>query len=396
MSIPSSSFEDALQQAVAPGPDRLLVGVAVAAATSRTANETSGTQDYLAAYGTIKLDPSSSAVTTKTMMWIASCTKLVTTIAAMQCVERGLFNLDEPKDVDRLLPEWKDPSILIGFNDDGTPIMQLAKEKITLRHLLTHTSGIAYDFLVPQLMQWRKSRGEFFLSYGGGLDVAGLMIARANKCTLEAYMRANIFDVLGMDETSFDVRHNKIGERLMPMATRPSPEEPIIGGISANSPLQPILEPADHFGGSGLFSNAEDYLKFLKSLLFNDGRLVKPSTVDHMFTPCISSSAQASLNAVLSIPQVAAFIIPGEAPLGTPDANKWAFGLGGIIALKDEPGRRKSGHMRWGGVPNQKWWVDREGGTCGVWATQLFPMGEDKHMHLTNDFVREVVGRFAK
>jgi CubicO group peptidase (beta-lactamase class C family) len=93
-------------------------------------------------------------------MWIASCSKLVTTIAALQCVERGLFTLDDPTAVDRLLPEWKDPEILTGFTEDGKPILQPAKEKITLRKLLTHTSGVAYDMMHPMLIQWRQSRGE--------------------------------------------------------------------------------------------------------------------------------------------------------------------------------------------------------------------------------------------
>lgn len=66
-----------------------------------------------------------------TTLWIASCTKLMTTIAVMQCVERGLITLDE--DISRVLPEWKDPEILVGFNDAGEPILKKAKNKLTLR-----------------------------------------------------------------------------------------------------------------------------------------------------------------------------------------------------------------------------------------------------------------------
>jgi CubicO group peptidase (beta-lactamase class C family) len=142
-------------------------------------------------------------------MWLASCSKLVTTIAALQCVERGLFTLDDPADVDRLLPEWKDSEVLTGFNEDGQPVLQPAKEKITLKQLLTHTSGVAYDVMHPLLMQWRQSQGQELLAiktpitvgfkhplvfepgtgwmYGAGLGLAGLMVARANTTTFSTY-----------------------------------------------------------------------------------------------------------------------------------------------------------------------------------------------------------------
>jgi CubicO group peptidase (beta-lactamase class C family) len=101
----------------------------------------------------LELDPASAAVSIDTVMWLASCSKLVTAVAALQCVERGLFTLDDAADVDRLLPEWKALDVLTGFSEDGKPLLQPAKEKITLRRLLTHTSGIAYDFMNPSLTQ---------------------------------------------------------------------------------------------------------------------------------------------------------------------------------------------------------------------------------------------------
>ena len=105
-----------------------------------------------------QLDPASPPVSTNTVMWLASCSKLVTTIAALQCVGRGLFDLHSPADVERLLPEWSNLQILTGF-EDGRPQLQTAKEKITLARFLTHTSGLTYDFY-PPLSEWRLSRGE--------------------------------------------------------------------------------------------------------------------------------------------------------------------------------------------------------------------------------------------
>ncbi|KNG50873.1 major facilitator superfamily transporter [Stemphylium lycopersici] len=411
--MPFNSFDDAYRAAVKPGPDRLLSGVALGAAGALGKGLPSGRDDFFATYGTLELDPTSPSVSTKTTFWIASCTKLVTAIAALQCVERDLFTLDDAADIDRLLPEWRQPDMLTGWTDDQTPILQPAKEKITLRKLLTHTSGIGYDFLSPELMKWRKSRGEGIVSlqapitesfgtpllfepgsgfaYGGGLDLAGLMVARANKSTLEAYMRQNIFDVLGMDSTSFHAKHNDIERLLMPMTTRPAPGAALVSGYGPDEPLKALLEPADEFGGAGLFSNTEDYLKLLKSVLRDDGKLLKSESIDLMFAPSISPWAQASLNTTLSVPPYAAIMIPGEGLPGTSGARAWTHALGGLVALEDDSrGGLKAGALQWGGAPNLKWWIDRKGGTCGVFSTQLFPAGELQHAFLGKLFQREV------
>lgn len=95
-------------------------------------------------------------------MWIASCTKLMTAIAALQCVEKGLLHLDD--DISNVMPEWEAPSILLGFDDaKGEPILEKAREKITLRRLLSHQSGMGYAFTNPLLEQYsnyKMERGE--------------------------------------------------------------------------------------------------------------------------------------------------------------------------------------------------------------------------------------------
>lgn len=78
----------------------------------------------------------------------------MTTVAVMQCVEKGLLSLDV--NVSDILPEWKSPDILSGFDPNtGEPQLKKATKKITLRHLLTHSSGMGYDFLSPLLKRWR-------------------------------------------------------------------------------------------------------------------------------------------------------------------------------------------------------------------------------------------------
>ncbi|KAI4675092.1 uncharacterized protein J4E88_007996 [Alternaria novae-zelandiae] len=408
----SASFNDAFQSAVASGPERLLPGVALGAARALRKADASEPDDFLAAFGTLQLDSTSPPVSTKTTVWLASCTKLATAIAALQCVERGLFSLDEPTDTDRLLPEWKNSVVLTGWNADE-PILQPAKERLTLRRLLTHTSGVGYDFLAADLVKWRQHRSEESLfmrtpitqcfatplifepgsgfAYGGGLELVGLMIARANNCTLEAYMRQYIFDVLGMDKTSFYVKHNNIEQELMPMTTRLAPDAALIPGNPPDMPLAQPLDPQDEFGGGGLFGNTEDYLALLKSLLRNDGKLLKSESIELLFAPCIPPAAQESLDQTLSVPAYAAIMIPGDAPFGTPGARKWSHALGGLVALEDDAeGGLKAGTLRWGGAPNLKWWIDRKGGTCGIFATQLLPAGETRHAYLGKMFERAV------
>jgi CubicO group peptidase (beta-lactamase class C family) len=118
--------------------------------------------------------------------FIASMTKLMTSIAAMQTVERGLIGLDD--DVSNILHEWKDAQILDSFNESGEPVLHKAQNRITLRssellwpnfaevnnfiyarRLLTHSSGISYDIMDPKLMQWRKSLGQEVMTLSGSI-----------------------------------------------------------------------------------------------------------------------------------------------------------------------------------------------------------------------------------
>ncbi|KAH7412093.1 putative penicillin-binding protein [Phaeosphaeria sp. MPI-PUGE-AT-0046c] len=410
------SFDETFKQAVAPGPGRLLAGVTLAAARRSKTGGGPSQPDFCAEYGTLQLDPDSAAVTSDTVVWLASCTKFVTTIAALQCVERGQFTLDDPADIYRLLPEWKNPEVLTGFSESGKPQVSPAKARITLRQLLTHTSGLCHDFFEPRMVKWRQSRGETPLGlstpvvegclhpllfepgsgwiYGCGLDLAGLMVARANETTLEEYMRMNIFDVLGMDDTSFHpAEHNNMLERLMPIATRNVDGE-LVTGLE-HDPTKALINPCDDLGGTGLFGTAKDYVKLLKSILCDDGRLVKSETIEAMFAPALNGAQRESMNNSLSVPIHAAIMMPGEVMLGTEGAGNWTYGMSGLIGLHDSDARFKTGWMGWVGAPSLAWWIDREGGTCGMFATQLYPPGDLNFGSLLRTFQKEMVARLS-
>lgn len=164
------AFTEQLEAATKPGPDRKIPGAVVIAANAdglyskrgpcRLVNHHIGKILHLDAKGYTSVVPEEAKpITPDTTFWIASCTKLLTTIAALQCVERGQLELDA--DISTILPEWTDPSILSGFDEStGAPRLSNATKKITLRHLLTHSSGMGYDFLSVLLKRWREFQKE--------------------------------------------------------------------------------------------------------------------------------------------------------------------------------------------------------------------------------------------
>ncbi len=112
------------------------------------ATDRSGKFEYVKAFGNTSLvDDAAGPVSVDSPMWIASCTKLLTTISVLQCVEDGLLDLDN--DVSSKIHELKDIDILTGFDKDGQPTLVKSQTIITLRQLLTHSAGMAYDLFNP-------------------------------------------------------------------------------------------------------------------------------------------------------------------------------------------------------------------------------------------------------
>ena len=162
-------------------------------------------------------------MTVDTIVWIASMTKAVTGACAMQLVERGKLSLDEP--IKSLLPQLANPKVLEGFDFAGNPKLRPAKRDITLRHLLTHTSGYVYDIWNAEMARFQEKTGTPGImscmdaalttplmadpgtqwEYGIGVDWAGKAVEAASKQKLGGYMKENIFDPLGMKDTAFKI-----------------------------------------------------------------------------------------------------------------------------------------------------------------------------------------------
>ncbi|EXJ53307.1 beta-lactamase [Cladophialophora psammophila CBS 110553] len=393
------SFNEQFESATKPGPGRKIVGAVVIAA------DAAGDIVYHDAKGTTSVIPETARpMTEDTTFWIASCTKLLTTISAMQCVEQSKLNLDD--DVSSILDEFKSPDILTGWNQDtGEPELRKATKKITLRQLLTHSSGMGYDFLSPDLLKWRQLRGEaghpaegeirkqYLMpllfepgegwNYSCSIDWAGKMVERVNGgMKLGQYMKKNIWDPLEMVSTGFRLHEN---ERLRSRLCATTARTPRGDLVSADP--YPNPNPKDDLGGGGLYASAQDYIKVLVSLLKNDGILLKPETVKLMFSPQLLD--EGSL--------VETVTAQGAGPMfrGGVDGRAWNFGLGGILNMEDVEDVCKKGTMSWGGLPNLFWWIDPSAGNCGMYASQILPPGDLESINLAVAFRREISTRHS-
>ncbi|KEF56667.1 beta-lactamase [Exophiala aquamarina CBS 119918] len=390
-----SSFKYTLEAVTAPGSNQIPGAVVIAA-------DRSGDIIDLQAVGVTSVDPiNRRPMTEDTTFWIASCTKLITTVAALQCVERGQLALDE--DVSTILHELNSPDVLVGFDaQSGEPTLRKSQERITLRQLLTHSSGNMNDLLSPEIKKWRPWQkpalndddGEIvkrFLTpllfepghgwvYGGGLDWAGRMVERVNGgIRLGDYFKKHIFEPLGMRSTGFRPSENESIRESLSATTVRTPTGELVGA----TPFPPA-NPKDDLGGGGLYTAPKDYIKVLIALLQNKGTLLKPETVDMMFAPQLPDSKY--LEAVVN-PERGVMYRSGV------DSRQWNFGLGGILNMEDVEGVCKKGTMTWGGLPNLFWWIDRTAGTCGMYASQLLPPSDATSMQIALEFRKSIARR---
>jgi CubicO group peptidase (beta-lactamase class C family) len=257
-----------------------------------------------------------------TVMWVASCTKVMTSICAMQLVERGLVSLDEP--VYKHIPELESFTIIKDFEEGtGKPIEEKHTVPMTLRHLLTHTSGLTYDATHPKTIAWlayhkKQSNTDGKLlerfsaplvaepgaswAYGPSIDYAGLLIERITGKTLEGYMKTNLWEPLGIkDMTFFLSSRPDMKARLADMSIRN--EE---GKVRHTDGRMPYLdgegnEVKDCMGGQGTFTSAEEYIKVIHALLTTDTdeKILKKETVEQFFSPQLGKESAATLNVIV-------------------------------------------------------------------------------------------------
>jgi CubicO group peptidase (beta-lactamase class C family) len=322
------------------------------------------------------------AVTPETVYRLYSMTKPVTSVALMQLYEQGLFQLDDP--VGRFIPEL---GALTVWSPDGDPVP--CSSPMTVQHLLTHTSGLTYGFLMEsEVDALYRERGVGTLEHGGTLesmvtalaslpllfepgtrwnygvstDVCGRLVEVLSGQSLDAYIRTHIFEPLGMVDTAFSVPPGA-GDRFAACYT-PSRE----GGLHRiDDPLTSSYLSAPTFlsGGGGLVGTAADYLRFCTMLLNRgelDGhRLLGRKTVEYMTRNHLPTGGDLTSM--------------GRPVFSETSYDGIGFGLGFSIML--DPARAhvmgSPGEFAWGGAASTMFWVDPAEELIGMLLTQLVP-----------------------
>jgi CubicO group peptidase (beta-lactamase class C family) len=342
---------------------------------------------YAGAFGL--RDRSGPPIRTDSVFRIASMTKAVTSVAAMQLVEQGKVALSEP--VSRHLPQLARLDVLEGFNDAGVPSLRPASKPITLRDLLAHTCGFCYDIWDAQMFRYTTSQvqktagglGPLMFEpgtrwqYGQGVDWAGRLVEAISGATLEDYFQEKILQPLGMHDTSYLLPESKF-ERLVSTYARRA------GGTLQENERKLPSTPRSFNGGGGLYSTAGDYVRFMQMIL-SDGRgpnnvqILRPATIEHMRTNQIGQLTAGKMKSCK--PEVSADV---DMPPG--QTGKW--GLGFLINTKPYPGGRAAGSLAWAGIHNTFFWIDTQRRRCGVLMMQYLPFVEEQAIGLLGDFER--------
>src|SRR6185503_7710267 len=243
---------------------------------------------YHGAFGTADI-ATKRAMTEDAMFRIASMTKPIASLALMQLIEQGRFTLDDP--VEKYLPEFRDLKVFESFDHaTGEYRLRPARKSVTVRHLLTHTSGIAYNFVSPIVRDFKPKNGETYpvgpllfdpgerWHYGTSTDWVGRLVEVASGQSLDAYFREHIFAPLKMVDTHYSIPSDKHA-RLVANHHRE-------GGSMVKDATQLPVTLRTTPGSTGLTSTGADYIRFLRMYLKGgalDGvRLVSAETIEEM------------------------------------------------------------------------------------------------------------------
>jgi methyl acetate hydrolase len=318
---------------------------------------------------------------------IASMTKPITSLAVMMLAEKGRIGIDDP--LTTYLPEFDAVRVLTTFNDaDRTYESRPPARPITIRHLLTNTSGIGYAFSDARLAklddgkkrEWQMpllhDPGERF-TYGPNTAVLGYIVEKVSGQPLEMFLKSNIFDPLGMTDTFFSVPPEK---RLRVVTQHVRAKEGLIERPNPETLQSPVR------GDGGLFSTAADYGRFMQMIL-NGGRagavrLVKDETLRSMTTNQIGTllvQEQPSANALLARPF----------PFGG-GKDKFGFGFQIEAAPAAAEGLRSVGSLSWGGIYNTHFWIDPKQQIAAAVLMQVLPYYDDDALHVLRGVERLV------
>jgi methyl acetate hydrolase len=332
----------------------------------------------------------SDTVTADTTFRIASMTKMVATTAALQLVEEGKLDLDDP--VEKYRPEFAELQVLEGFDGD-TPRLRAPRTKATVRHLASHTSGVAYWFWNQDIVRWEELTGTpnvlsgdeaIFTAplvadpgttyeYGINTDWLGRVVEAAGDAPLDVQITERILKPLGMEHTAFAIGDDQRAD-LVPIHMRGE------DGAWAATDIDWARDPDYWAGGHGLYSTPRDYLRF-QQMLLNSGtvdgvQILEHGTVDAAFSNQIGT---------LSFPEAIKTADPGSSADFVAGPG-YKFGLGLLLNAHDVPGMRRVGSGAWAGLFNTHFWVDRRTGVTGAIYSQTLPFVEPPVFQVYADF----------
>ena len=335
-------------------------------------------------------------MTLDTVVWIASMTKAVTATAVMQLVERGKLALEQPAAA--IVPALAQAKVLDGFDASGQPRLRPPKRPITLKHLLTHTAGYAYEIWRPEIARYQQVTNTPGITsctnaalttpllfdpgdrweYGINIDWAGKMVEAVSGQRLDAYFQQNIFGPLGMKDTGFKLSP---AQRARQSAVHQRDDKGALATVEFALPENPEFL----MGGGGLYGTAGDYLAFAQ-MIMNGGthhgtQVLRRETVDLM--------AQNHIGA-LDIPVMKTAMPPlsNDVELLPGVPKKW--GLSFLINEQALPTGRAAGSLAWAGLANTYFWIDRTKRVCGVFLSQLLPFFDRTAVDLLVKFETEV------
>jgi CubicO group peptidase (beta-lactamase class C family) len=350
---------------------------------------------YEGAFGKRELGKD-APMTADSVVWIASMTKAITGTAAMQLVERGKLSLDRP--ASEVVPSLSSAKVLEGFEASGQPRLRAPKRPITLRHLLTHTAGFAYELWRPEIAQYQSVTNTPGITtcanaalttpllfdpgdrweYGINIDWIGKMVEAVSGQRLERYFQDNIFGPLGIKDTSFKISP---AQRARLASVHQRDDKGVLAAIEFGLPDEPEFQ----MGGGGLYGTARDYLTFTQMILqggtLNGTQVLQRDTVDLMSQNHI---------APLDIPKIktAAPGLSNDVELFPGMRKGW--GLSFLINTQDAPTGRSAGSLAWAGLANTYFWIDRTKRVSGVFLSQVLPFYDDTAIDLFAKFETEV------
>ena len=331
------------------------------------------------------------AMTRDTVFRVASMVKLITSVAALQLVEQNKLSLDAPvPDID---PAIGSPQVLDGFDAKGLPQLRPAKRPITLRHLLTHTSGFAYRLWDAKAVRYAKSiellptaqrklaprtplmfdPGERW-QYGTSIDWVGRIVEvdqrrTARRLFSQAHSRS------ARDERHAFVISPQQREREASVHRR-GPD----GSLTAQ-PMEQQSARQSFSGGGGIYSTGPDYLTLIRALLRGgalDGvRILRPETVALMGQNQIG-------NIDVGVLKTTAPALSNDVDFFPGISLKWGFGH--MINMQAVAGGRSAGSLTWGGLFNTYYWIDPDRRIAAVFMTQVLPFADRRALRLYRQF----------